>query len=104
MSYELVTMLKSHIEPGGFLGDLHCMLLMDDTVLLSTNREMCVQKFEVLLKFFQEYGMEINTKKTKFMAINGSLMTDKQLSAVSTLWSIAISMFISGAYSSHVVS
>jgi hypothetical protein len=69
---KLVTMIKTRIADDGFLGGIHCMLLMDDTVLLATSREMCVQKFDVLLKFCNEYGMELNLKKTKFMAINGS--------------------------------
>ena len=40
---KLVTIIKDRIENDGFLGGIHCMLLMDDTVLLSTCREMCIK-------------------------------------------------------------
>ena len=65
-------MMQQAIGLDGFLGNLHCMLLMDDTILLATSREMCQRKFDVLLQFCDEYGMEINQKKTQLMVINGS--------------------------------
>ena len=51
----------------GFLRWIHCLLLMDDTVLLATTREECRRKVRILYDFCQRSGMEMNQTKTKFM-------------------------------------
>lgn len=48
------------------------LVLMDDTVLLSTSRVSMIRKLSILCQFCREYGMEINEMKTKFMVICGS--------------------------------
>ena len=53
------------------------LLLMDDTVILATTRERCLQKVSILLEFCENSGMEINVSKTKFMVLNGS-STDRE--------------------------
>ena len=45
---------------------------MDDTILLSTTREMCIRKATILAEFCNRSGMVINQGKTMFMVINGS--------------------------------
>ena len=69
---KMVKMIKDAVPVDGFLGDLHALLLMDDTVILATSREMCINKVKAVLDYCEEYGMEINEKKTKFMVINHS--------------------------------
>ena len=68
----LVRRLKSACPNDGFLGWIHCLLLMDDTILLSTTREGCLAKLTILQQFYEDSGMVINQSKTKFMVINGS--------------------------------
>ena len=68
---EMIKMIKNAIEADGFLGGLHALLLMDDTVVLATSREMCEAKLKVVLQYCQEFGMIINVKKTKYFVING---------------------------------
>ena len=58
--------------PDGFLGNLPCLMLMDDTVILATCRETALTKLDVLLDFCDESRMVLNETKTKFMAINGT--------------------------------
>ena len=70
----LIRALKAKCAPDGFLGWLHSLVLMDDTVILATTRETAQQKMEVLLEFCNASGMVLNGNKTKFMVING---TDK---------------------------
>ena len=53
------------------------MVLMDDTVLVASSKEMVIKKFEVLMKFCNQYGMEVNELKTNLMVINGN-RTDRQ--------------------------
>ena len=69
---EMIKMLKNAIANDGFLGCLHALLLMDDTVILATSREMCESKLNVVVKYCQEFGMCMNAKKTKFFVINGN--------------------------------
>ena len=67
---QMVRMLKQTIATDGFLGTLHALLLMDDTVIVATSRDMCIKKFKVVLEYCREYGMVINQTKTKFFVIN----------------------------------
>ena len=64
-------MINSVIENDGFLTKLHALVLMDDTVILSCSRDLYLQKMAKVLEFCNEYGMEINLKKTSFFVING---------------------------------
>ena len=68
----MIRMLKQAVVVDGFLGALHALLLMDDTVILSTSRDMCVRKLSVVLDYCREYGMVLNEGKTKFFVINNS--------------------------------
>ena len=65
----LVKMLKK-VDNDGFLEDLHCLLMMDDSVILATTKERFVEKINILIHFCEDQGMVINELKTKFMVIN----------------------------------
>jgi hypothetical protein len=62
--------VKASYQRDGFLGTLHLLLLMDDTVILGTSEQAVKDKFGILLEFCQEFGMIVNERKTKFMIIN----------------------------------
>ena len=47
-------------------------MLMDDTVILASSLEKCIEKLLILKKFCISSGMVINEGKTKFMVINGT--------------------------------
>ena len=65
----LVNRLKQ-IGADDFIYDLHALLMMDDSVIMATTREQFLLKIDILLKFCEDHGMEINELKTKFMIIN----------------------------------
>ena len=67
---KMIKMIKEKVPVDGFLGDLHALILMDDTVIVATSREMCLKKLDAVLDYCEAHGMEINEKKTKFMVIN----------------------------------
>ena len=67
----LIRAFKALCQPDGFLQKLHCLMLMDDTVIFATSREQCERKFDILMDFCQESGMVLNDGKTKFMVFNG---------------------------------
>ena len=67
----MVIMMKA-LGNDSFLQDLHMMVLMDDTVLVASSKEQIIKKFEVLMKFCEQYRMEVNEIKTKLMVVNGN--------------------------------
>ena len=67
----LIRKFKAECHFDGFLQWLHCLMLMDDTVILATSRAMFKKKLKVLEEYCREYGMVINEDKTKFMVIHG---------------------------------
>ena len=69
---KMVRMIKEKVGIDGFLGNMHTLLMMDDTVIMSTSREKMVEKLEVLVEYCHSYGMVINEKKTKFFVVNGN--------------------------------
>jgi hypothetical protein len=76
---DFVKKLKARVNPDSFLGTLHTMLLMDDMIIMASDRERCLQKLEVLLEFCQESEMKLNAKKTLFMTINGETQDKEPL-------------------------
>ena len=65
----LLRALKSY-GPDGWLGSLNALMFMDDTIILGTSRQAIESKLNILSEYCQEYGMTINTKKTKYMVVN----------------------------------
>ncbi len=63
---ELIRMLKEQCGSDGFLGSLHALVLMDDTVLLSTSKEGMINKVRILKTFRDGHGMIINENKNSF--------------------------------------
>ena len=70
----LILLIKSKCTPEPILGWLHCLMLMDDTVILATSREKMSEKLKLLDKYCDTSGMRLNESKTKLMVINGSPM------------------------------
>ena len=76
---DLIRKIKTQCPPDGFLGWLHSLMLMDDTVILATTRERAEKKVRLLNQFCAESGMVINESKTKFMVVNGKEEDLRQL-------------------------
>ena len=68
---KLLRSLAEQCPDDGFLGSTHALMMMDDTVLLSTTRSGAEKKIKILQDFCNKFGMVINASKTKFMANNG---------------------------------
>ena len=54
---KMVKMIKESVQSDGFLGHLHVLLLMDDTVIMATSREKCLKKLEAVLNYCEEFGI-----------------------------------------------
>ena len=76
----LIKMVKTKSPVDGFLSWLHVLMLMDDTVILATSRESLIKKLEILKEYCDEYGMQVNEKKTEFMVINGNMRDREKIS------------------------
>lgn len=61
---ELIRIIKEACDVDGFLGWLHMLVLMDETVLLARTRESMTRKINLLSKFCDGYEMVINQQKT----------------------------------------
>lgn len=70
----MISLIKSNCSPEGFLQWLHLLVLMDDTVLLSTTRHGMERKLSLLNQFCVNNGMLVNNIKTKFFAIHASVV------------------------------
>ena len=53
---KMMKMLKQSCDTDGSLGALHPLMLMDDTVLLSTTRERSMKKFQIVQKYCVDYN------------------------------------------------
>lgn len=78
---KLIRKLKEFGDDG-YLKELHCTMLMDDTAIFATSREHLLQKIKVLTDFCEEYQMIINEEKTKFMVIGGNHIDRKEIQTV----------------------
>ncbi len=56
--------------PDGWLGNLHTLLLMHDTVILATSRKQMHKKLKLLTKSADDIGMVIHPTKSRFMCVN----------------------------------
>ena len=63
----MVRMFKDRCVMDGFLGWLHLLVLMDDTVILSTTRQGMLDKIALLKEFCDSNNMKVNLKKNKFI-------------------------------------
>ncbi len=63
---DLIKLVKESSAPEGFLSWLHLLVLMDDTVLLSTSRASMLRKLRTLKQFCDNYGMKINVSNSIF--------------------------------------
>ena len=66
----MVKMIKEACPNDGFLKNLACLLMIDDTVIFATNRNNCIKKMDALLTFCKKYGMKVNLDKSKFYVIH----------------------------------
>ena len=76
---DMIKLIKQSCNVDGFLGWLHVLVLMDDTVLLATTRQSMIRKIELLSQFCHSHGMRINVSKTKFFVICGSVIDERPI-------------------------
>ena len=55
----------------GWLGNLHGLLLMDDTIIFATTRDGMKHKLQALKMCVDDIGMVINSSKSQFLCVNG---------------------------------
>ena len=62
--------LESILGPGDLLGDFHCLLHADDTVILSTDRDTFIRKYSAIVDYFRQNLLTLNMAKSGYMAFN----------------------------------
>lgn len=63
---DLIKLIKANCQDDGFLKWLHVLILMEDTVLLSTSWERMIHNLSLMKQFCNEYGMKVNESKARF--------------------------------------
>jgi len=58
--------------PDSWLGDIHILLLMDDTVVLASSREKMTQKLQRLKYAADDIGMVLHPTKCQFLTVNSN--------------------------------
>lgn len=67
---ELFNFLETHCVAEPLLNMIHCLLHADDTVVVSTDRELFIKKCNTMLTYFKENSMSLNFPKSSYMIIN----------------------------------
>ena len=68
----LVDYLKERCPAEPMLEVLHCLLHADDTAILSTDRELFIDKCNHMLDYFDENSLSLNLDKSGYLIINGN--------------------------------
>jgi len=55
-----------------FLGDMHSLLLMDDTTILATSRQAMIEKLALLSQCADRIGMQIHPEKSQYIVVNSA--------------------------------
>ena len=68
---DLVDYLEEHCPPEPILDVLNCLLHADDTAIVSTNRDLFVNKCNHMLDYFEANQLKLNFSKCEYLIING---------------------------------
>ena len=69
---EVIDILKEKCVDEPIINNLHCLLLADDTLVLSTDRNLFINKCNILIDAFHKKKMHINISKSGYMIVNAS--------------------------------
>jgi hypothetical protein len=67
---DITTERVNQYGPDGYLGNLHSLLLMDDTAIIATTREAMARKLALLLACTNQINMKMHPTKCEYLAIN----------------------------------
>ena len=67
---DVIGILKEKCVLEPILGNLHCLLHADDTLVTSTNRDLFRTKCNILIRTIPHKKMAINYKKSTYRIIN----------------------------------
>ena len=67
----LISYLKRQCVEEPLIGLMHSLLHADDTVILSTDRKLFINKCNMMLFYFEENSLSLNYSKSSYFIING---------------------------------
>ena len=68
---DLIDFIRNKCDPEPLIESLHCLLHADDTLLLSTSRELFCKKCNVMNEYFDNNQLKLNLGKSGYLIING---------------------------------
>ena len=69
---DIIDYIKERCVVEPLLHDIHCLIHADDTVILSTDRDLFIKKCELAFGYFSNNKLLLNMSKTSYMVINGT--------------------------------
>ena len=67
---DLVDYLRHKCDPEPLIESLHCLLHADDTLLLSTSRDLFIKKCNSMNQYFDDNQLKLNLGKSGYLIIN----------------------------------
>ena len=74
---EFIDFVRERCMQEPIINSLHLLLHADDTAVLSTDKQLFIQKCNVLLQGFREKKVSLNIKKSGFLVVNPSNGNDR---------------------------
>ena len=91
---EFIAHLRTKCIEEKIIGSLHVLLHADDTVVISTNRELFVKKCNTLISAFTVKKLTLNISKSGFMVINPLVQLDRVNIKLDDGWLSYVSEFV----------
>ena len=67
----LIAFLQEKCVEEPLIGTMHSLLHADDTAIISTSRELFIEKCNHMIDFFNDQGLSLNLGKSSYLIING---------------------------------
>ena len=61
--------MKTRFHSEDIIGTIHALLHADDTIMISTKKEIFIQKCNTMLEYFKENKLRLNLKKSGYLVI-----------------------------------
>ena len=66
----LFAFLRTHCRPEAIIKEFHTLIHADDTVIISTDRELFMHKCDTMMLYFEKKQLNLNLSKSSYLIIN----------------------------------
>ena len=73
----MIDYIRTRCVSEPLIDAMHVLLHADDTLIISTNRMLFIQKCNFMLDYFRENKLRLNLRKSSYLIINGKNIDEK---------------------------